>query len=99
MADLIQMDYNAMYEMSSMCREVSSFLEDLKKDLLMVATSIDGGVLVGKAGTALSEGISKNLVSNIKKLQDHFDEVANDLIGAVSDMQSSDSKSGKFFKS
>lgn len=97
MADLIQMNYGMMQEMSQKCKETAQLLSETMRELSQLAEQLDGGVLVGRAGNALSDGIRGRFVPSINRLQDKFNEIAGDLMGAMSDLQSSDSKSSKYF--
>jgi uncharacterized protein YukE len=98
MADFIAMDYEKIMEMSQKCKETAQLLVETMREINQIADQLDGGVLVGRAGQALSNGLRSRLNPSINRLQDKFNEIAQDLIGAMSDMRSSDSKAGGLFK-
>ncbi|PJF28708.1 MAG: hypothetical protein CUN52_12095 [Phototrophicales bacterium] len=98
MADFIAMDYEKIMEMSQKCKETAQLLVETMREINQIADQLDGGVLVGRAGQALSNGLRGRLNPSINRLQDKFNEIAQDLIGAMSDMRSSDSKAGGLFK-
>lgn len=97
MADLIQMNYGMMQEMSQKCKETAQLLAETMREINQIAEQLDGGVLVGRAGGALSNGLRGRLNPSINRLQDKFNEISQDLMGAMSDLRSSDSKSSKYF--
>lgn len=97
MADLIQMNYGMMQEMSQKCKETAQLLAETMREINQIAEQLDGGVLVGRAGGALSNGMRSRLNPSINRLQDKFNEISQDLMGAMSDLRSSDSKSSKYF--
>lgn len=98
MADFIAMDYEKVMEMSQKCKETAQLLVETMREINQIADQLDGGVLVGRAGQALSNGLRGRLNPSINRLQDKFNEIAQDLIGAMSDMRSSDSKTSGLFK-
>lgn len=98
MADFIAMDYEKVMEMSQKCKETAQLLAETMREINQIAEQLDGGVLVGRAGSALSNGLRGRLNPSINRLQDKFNEIANDLIGALSDLRSSDNKAGGYFK-
>jgi uncharacterized protein YukE len=97
MADLISMNYAMVQEMSQKCTQTAQLLQDTMREINQIAEQLDGGVLVGRAGDALSNGLRSKLNPSINRLQDKFREIAQDLMGALSDLQSSDKKAGGYF--
>lgn len=97
MADLIQMNYAMVQEMSQKCTQTAQLLQDTMREINQVAEQLDGGVLVGRAGQALSNGLRSRLNPSINRLQEKFREISGDLMGALGDLQSSDRKAGGYF--
>lgn len=97
MADLIQMNYAMVQEMSQKCTQTAQLLQDTMREINQIAEQLDSGVLVGRAGQALSGGLRSRLNPSINRLQEKFREIAGDLMGALSDLQSSDRKAGGYF--
>lgn len=97
MADLIQMNYAMVQEMSQKCTQTAQLLADTMREINQIAEQLDSGVLVGRAGEALSGGLRGKLNPSINRLQDKFREISQDLMGALSDLQSSDRKAGGYF--
>lgn len=97
MADLISMNYAMVQEMSQKCTQTAQLLQDTMREINQIAEQLDSGVLVGRAGDALATGLRSKLNPSINRLQDKFREIAQDLMGALSDLQSSDKKAGGYF--
>ncbi|MDZ4669889.1 MAG: WXG100 family type VII secretion target [Phototrophicales bacterium] len=97
MADLIQMNYAMVQEMSQKCTQTAQLLQDTMREINQIAEQLDSGVLVGRAGEALTSGLRGRLNPSINRLQDKFREISQDLMGALNDLQSSDRKAGGYF--
>ena len=52
MADLIQMNYAMVQEMSQKCTQTAQLLADTMREINQIAEQLDSGVLVGRAGEA-----------------------------------------------
>lgn len=72
-------------------------LQETNSRMEKVASTLEGGALLGQGGTAFTEAIRDSLNPAIAKLEEKFQELAQDVRKAIEDMQEADAESkGKF---
>ncbi len=98
MPEIIKMDYAAMEEMANVFKQTADDLEDLKKNMLKIASELDGGALVGAAGQAFSNGIREALCPAIERLGAKMGELNGDIYGAMVDLRDEDHEAQSRFK-
>jgi len=96
--DIIKMNYAEMEEMSNIFKKAGQDLEDLKKNMQKLADVIDGGGLIGDAGTAFSSGIRQELCTAIDKLSAKMKELSTDIWGAKEFIEHGDQEAQSRFK-
>jgi len=97
MADLIQMDYDAVQQMSQIAKATSDELNELATLLNNIADEMEGGIFLGRAGRTTTEAIRSRLNPAIGRMSQKFEEIQMDLIGALTDLRDSDSEAGGRF--
>lgn len=97
MVDKIQMDYEAVQQMAEISKRTADELQELVGSLKAITDELDGGVMIGRAGRTMVDGISGRLVPSVTRLSEKFEEIALDLLGALTDLRDSDSSAGGLF--
>lgn len=97
MTDKIQMDYEAVQQMAEIAKNTADELEELASSLKAITDQLDGGVMIGRAGRAMVDGIGERLVPSVNRLSQKFGEISLDLLGALTDIRDSDSSAGGLF--
>lgn len=97
MADLIQMDYDAVMEMAKIAKNTSEELEELVSQLNAIVDEMEGGVLLGRGGRAICDGLRERLAPATSRLSAKFGEINGDLLGALTDLRDSDQEAGGRF--
>lgn len=97
MADIIKMNYQVMEESAATYKQAAATTEEMISEVKTIAAMLEDGGLLGRAGASLVEGMNNNLVAALTRMCDKFNELNGDLLGAMSDMQSADSDSTKFY--
>ncbi len=97
MADLIQMDYDAVMQMAQIAKATSEELEELASQLNGIVDEMDGGVFLGRGARVIADGLRERLSPAVSRLSAKFGEVNADLLGALTDLRDSDSEAGGRF--
>ena len=97
MVDKIQMDYEAVQQMAQLAKQSADELDEMVGSLKAIVDQLEGGVLIGRAGRALSDGIGERLVPAVGRLSQKFSEISLDLLGALTDLRDRDSQAGGLF--
>ena len=97
MVDKIQMDYEAVQQMAQLAKQSADELDEMVGSLKAIVDQLEGGVLIGRAGRALSDSIGERLVPAVGRLSQKFSEISLDLLGALTDLRDSDSQAGGLF--
>lgn len=98
MADVIKLDYPAMQEMAQQCLKVSQRLGQTVQFVRNQGRQLQEGAMVGDAGEAFSNVLTSVLANKVQRLSDKFQEINNDIKGAISDMQAQDQSAVGRFK-
>lgn len=98
MADNIKkMVYPEADQMIQILQQACSQLDDTIAEMEGIANALEGGALLGKAGDAFAGGVRKQLISNIRKLHDGFEEAAKYIAMEREDMKQAEAASAKLF--
>lgn len=99
MSEIIKMDYGAMEEMAQTFRDAASSLEDIMREMESVASSMEGGALLGRGGELWVSAVRERLVRvRLAKLADKMTELNQDIYGALVDLRDGDHESQSRFK-
>ena len=97
MADLIQMDYDAVMQMAQIAKATSEELEELASQLNGIVDEMDSGVFLGRGARVIADGLRERLSPAVSRLSAKFGEINGDLLGALTDLRDSDSEAGGRF--
>lgn len=97
MADLIQMDYDAVTQMAQIAKATSEELEELASQLNAIVDEMESGVFLGRGAQVISDGLRERLSPAVTRLSAKFSEINGDLLGALTDLRDSDSEAGGRF--
>lgn len=98
MDDVIKLDYPAMQEMAQQCLKVSQRLGQTVQFVRNQARQLQEGAMVGDAGEAFSNVLTSILANKVQRLSEKFQEISNDIQGAIADMQAQDQSASGIFK-
>jgi WXG100 family type VII secretion target len=98
MGETIKMHYPSMEEMAQVFRKANQDMTEIKQRMSKIAGDLEGGVLIGDAGSAFSSGIRQSLLPALEKLCAKLKELDGDITGAVADMRDGDSTAQSRFK-
>jgi WXG100 family type VII secretion target len=90
MAEQIRMNFEAMDGMINAFGQAKGTLEDVLGEVNNIAKMLADGGLIGSAGDALVNAISKDLAGSINGLMAKFEELQKDLTDAKEAMQAAD---------
>jgi len=72
-------------------------LQETSSKMEKVASTLEGGALLGQGGTAFTEAVRDSLIPAIGRIEEKYQELAQDVRKAIEDMQEADEESkGKF---
>ena len=72
-------------------------LQETNSRMEKIASTLEGGALLGQGGTAFVEAIRDSLCPAIGRLEEKYQELAQDVRKAIEEMQEADQESkGKF---
>ena len=96
--DVIKLDYQKAEDMIRTFRQGAEQLQQTMQEMQAIATTLEGGALLGEAGGGLVEALRGTLVPTIGKLHAKFEELSNDVGLAIRYMQEADRTSKSQFK-
>jgi len=98
MADKIKIDYQLADEMVKTFQQGSEQLQQTLREMQGIASTMEGGALLGNGGNAFTDAIRTKLCPAIDKLNQKFLEMAKDVEFAANKMREADERSGKMFR-
>ena len=75
----VKMNYDSMNNMENAFKQAASQIQDSINQMNQVAQTLEGGALLGQAGSAFSDAIKSKLVPNMKTISDGMSKLANDV--------------------
>jgi WXG100 family type VII secretion target len=93
MVEKIKMEYAKMEDMAKAFQKGAEQLKETKSQMQGVANTLKDGALLGQGGSAFADAITGKLVPAINKLEQKFQELQKDVVGAMNDMKQADSTS------
>lgn len=98
MADnILKMEYPEAEQMVQILNEAASNYGDIVTELEGIATALEGGAMLGKAGDALAAGIRRSAVGKINELIAALTDGARYVNMEKEDMQAAEKKSAGLF--
>lgn len=97
MSDIIKMDYGMMEDMAKTFLQGVEQLEDTNQEMQSIANAMEDGALLGQGGQAFTDAIRTKLCPAIARLTDKYQELAQDIQQAMSDMKSADTDSERLY--
>lgn len=97
MADIIKMNYQSMEQAAGTYKQAAATIEEMIAEVKVIIGLLEDDGLVGRAGSALADGLRGSLSNALHQLGAKYTEVENDIRGAMSDMQSADSDTTRFY--
>jgi WXG100 family type VII secretion target len=94
----IQANYETLTEMSKIFRNGARQLGDTSKSMEDLAGKMEGGALLGAGGDLFANALRARLSPRIKKLQDKFNELAQDVAASEADMKQADKNGADRFR-
>jgi WXG100 family type VII secretion target len=94
----VQMDYDMMEDMARLFKDGAQQLEDLARSMQGIAQKLEDGALLGKGGQAFADAIQQKLCKKINLLEDKFNELSQDVYGALVDLRDGDTEAASRFK-
>lgn len=89
----IKMEYARMEEMAKTFQQGSEQLKDTLAQMQSIANTLQDGALLGQGGAAFTDAIRSKLCPSISRLEQKFQELQRDVLGALKDMQGADATS------
>jgi WXG100 family type VII secretion target len=89
----IKMEYARMEEMAKTFQQGSEQLKDTLAQMQSIANTLQDGALLGQGGAAYTDAIRNKLCPAISRLEQKFQELQRDVLGALKDMQQADAAS------
>ena len=97
MTDEIRLVIPTAEDMIKTLVEGVNVLQETSSKMEKVAGTLEGGALLGQGGTAFTEAVRDALIPAIGRLEEKYQELAQDVRKAIEDMQEADEESaGKF---
>ncbi|HLZ30977.1 MAG TPA: WXG100 family type VII secretion target [Chloroflexota bacterium] len=93
----IKMDYPLVEEMSKVFQAGQQQLQDALKETQNIAGKLEGGALLGDAGSTFSDAIRNKLGPSIQRLSAKFEELQGDLAVAEQAMHQAEASAKSSF--
>ena len=97
MADQVKMDFELMDQMISTVCKSKTTMDEVDNVISGIISKLEGGALIGEAGTAFSEACKGPLKAAIRNFTEALVEMEKDLKQNVNIMRDSDKTSEGFF--
>ncbi len=93
----IKMEYARMEEMAKFFQQGSQQLKETMSQMMSGANTLQDGALLGQGGAAFSDALRNKLCPAISRLENKYQELQKDVVGAMNDMKQADSTSKSLF--
>src|SRR5579871_4155396 len=87
----VQMDYGQMEQMAVTFLNGAEQFQATLATVQQIISMLEGGALLGNAGDKFAEVLNTKLVGKLKSGEQKMLDLANEINGAMNDMQSADS--------
>jgi len=89
----IKMEYARMEEMAKTFQKGAEQLKETNSQMHAIANTLQEGALLGQGGAAFADAINGKLCPAIIRMEQKFQELQKDVLGALKDMQGADATS------
>ncbi len=96
MSEKIRVNYAALEDMAKQCQMVAERLTQTAATAQKIQGQMQNGAMIGDAGNIYCEALN-TFFQRVTKLSAKFMEEANDIRGAIADMQQADSNAANNF--
>jgi len=80
----VKMNYDSMQNMENAFKQAASQVSDSINAMKQVSQTLQGGALLGQAGSAFSDAINNKLIPAMNTIQEGMSKLQQDIGGAVS---------------
>ncbi len=94
----VQMDYDLMEEMARLFKQGSQQLEDTMSAIQSIAGMLEDGASLGKGGDQMASALRDQLNTRVARIKEKFDELSQDVYGALVDLRDGDKEAASRFK-
>jgi uncharacterized protein YukE len=89
--------YEDLAQLAQLLQQGAQQIEETARAAQQVAQILESGALLGQAGDNFANGLQSRLVPRTMRLSHKFEELSQDVRGAMSDMSSEDQSSAGLF--
>lgn len=94
----IRLVYELAEDMAKSFQKGVQGLEQTTQEVQNVASTLEGGALLGRGGSAFVEAIRSQLVPSLNRLKEKLQELDGDVRVAIAKMREADDQSARGFK-
>lgn len=95
--DVIKLDYGLAEDMIRVFNQGAEQLQDTMQEMQSIANTLEEGALLGRGGSAFTDGIRSQLCPSISRLTEKFNELAGDVQAAIEDMRGAEEEAKRRF--
>lgn len=88
--DDVRMDYDAVEDLARQAANVGQVLENMVRACEQAAQKIEDGGLVNRQGQMWIDQLRQQIAPYLRRQQEVYEEVVQDLVGAVRDLRDGD---------
>lgn len=93
----IRLVYDLAEDMAKSFQKGSEQLEQVTSEMQNIATTLEGGALIGRGGTSFVEAIRSQLLPSLTRLNEKFQELDKDVRQAIKFMREEDEQAASGF--
>jgi uncharacterized protein YukE len=92
------MDYDMMEDMYKVFQNGAKQLGETTKAMEQLAQTMEQGALLGEGGEIFADALRGRLGPRLRKLEEKFEELSQDVMGALVDLRDGDKEAASRFK-
>jgi WXG100 family type VII secretion target len=94
----VQMDYDMMEDMYKVFKNGAQQLAETARAMEQLAQQMEQGSLLGEGGEMFADALRGRLGPRLRRLHDKFQELSQDVMGALVDLRDGDHEAASRFK-
>jgi WXG100 family type VII secretion target len=94
----VQMDYDMMEDMHKVFKNGAQQLAETARAMEQLAQQMEQGSLLGEGGEMFADALRGRLGPRLRRLHDKFQELSQDVMGALVDLRDGDHEAASRFK-